>query len=646
VNLAGNTISASRNIRIAGGTVRSDALAGLDAGDEFFLFSEGSVQGPIILDVSNAAHVDGVFDGLGITVGGDLSVSGELGNNLSVTFSGFDQHLIVDTDLAISQLHMSQIPGPTRKPKLTVNSTSPGTVIAIGNLLTLNSGILVTGWATIHLSGSDTGFLRELTTLSESHILGNVSRNAVGGSTDNYVFPVGGATRYRPATLKFGTPLLTSTLLTVQHSDNRPAGIEGLPVLFNDGTAAHGLTDYYWSIFSSVNFAQSQALDISVIVERTGQTPADHRILARGSNDLSDPWNAASEDNTVSLNPGLLTLKTRATLGLLSPEGTQLAVGTPEPIAFTSEIQFIQGAANLAGSPVVFVMDGSPVFEPSQIIEATSVTSIGLAKTIEERHIIVRTVLTNDIVAEDIVHVESGSITTVALLETESGLTTLAATLLPRETLPSGTLSVVPVNGSQTINPGVFSIDRERWVLASLAPGTIGPAEQIDSGEYVVELFSGPDPELTEQYRFDFSPYAGQNLHLLISGSPLSGTLISSVVTEDGSVLPMTIVTGVEEPVAGFPDASSFAVHQNYPNPFSLSTSIQFDLPRTAAVRIEVVDMLGRIVLARELGQFSAGRARTVSVDGSRFAAGIYLYRLTATSDGTKYIATGKMVRL
>ncbi len=55
-----------------------------------------------------------------------------------------------------------------------------------------------------------------------------------------------------------------------------------------------------------------------------------------------------------------------------------------------------------------------------------------------------------------------------------------------------------------------------------------------------------------------------------------------------------------------------FAVHQNYPNPFNPETKIEFDLPRTSLVKLEVFNTLGRLVRMLIDEQMSAG-CQTVS---------------------------------
>jgi len=73
----------------------------------------------------------------------------------------------------------------------------------------------------------------------------------------------------------------------------------------------------------------------------------------------------------------------------------------------------------------------------------------------------------------------------------------------------------------------------------------------------------------------------------------------------------------------------SFTLEQNYPNPFNPSTIIQFRLPINSEVRIEVYDLLGRLVAVPVEGRFSPGD-HAVVFDAGRLASGMYLYRLQA----------------
>lgn len=84
--------------------------------------------------------------------------------------------------------------------------------------------------------------------------------------------------------------------------------------------------------------------------------------------------------------------------------------------------------------------------------------------------------------------------------------------------------------------------------------------------------------------------------------------------------------TSIDDP-NGLP--TEFALEQNYPNPFNPSTQIKFALPVDSKVRLTVYDMLGREVAVLVNEVRPAGR-HAVSLDATRYASGIYLYRLEA----------------
>ncbi len=78
------------------------------------------------------------------------------------------------------------------------------------------------------------------------------------------------------------------------------------------------------------------------------------------------------------------------------------------------------------------------------------------------------------------------------------------------------------------------------------------------------------------------------------------------------------------------PDAPvAFKLHSNYPNPFNPSTTIRYDLPVSANVRLEVVDLLGRI-LATLVDEEKPAGTHEVRYDASLLAGGVYICRIQA----------------
>lgn len=78
-----------------------------------------------------------------------------------------------------------------------------------------------------------------------------------------------------------------------------------------------------------------------------------------------------------------------------------------------------------------------------------------------------------------------------------------------------------------------------------------------------------------------------------------------------------------------------FALLQNYPNPFNPSTTIGYDLPKNAYVKIIIYDMLGKVVANLVDGMQAANRY-TIEWNPSHLSSGIYFYRIEARSqDGS-----------
>jgi subtilisin family serine protease len=81
------------------------------------------------------------------------------------------------------------------------------------------------------------------------------------------------------------------------------------------------------------------------------------------------------------------------------------------------------------------------------------------------------------------------------------------------------------------------------------------------------------------------------------------------------------------QPPGGTPVAFSLA--QNYPNPFNPSTTIDYVIPRTTIVALEVFDILGRIVRTLVNGEEGFG-PHSIRFDGTGLSSGVYFYRIRA----------------
>ena len=91
-------------------------------------------------------------------------------------------------------------------------------------------------------------------------------------------------------------------------------------------------------------------------------------------------------------------------------------------------------------------------------------------------------------------------------------------------------------------------------------------------------------------------------------------------------------VTGIEP--ASDHSIAGYRLFANYPNPFNSSTTIAFELPRSAPVSLEIYNISGKVMWRISKKQLSAGH-HLISFDGNDLRGkplpgGIYFYRLTA----------------
>ncbi len=105
------------------------------------------------------------------------------------------------------------------------------------------------------------------------------------------------------------------------------------------------------------------------------------------------------------------------------------------------------------------------------------------------------------------------------------------------------------------------------------------------------------------------------------------------------------LVTSVEE-ILTEAIPTEFRLQQNYPNPFNPETTIRYDLPVQAEVRLTIFDVLGRTVRTLVEQKQLAG-AHSIVWDGRddrgrQLASGLYLYRVTAG----EFHKTAKMLLL
>ncbi len=90
------------------------------------------------------------------------------------------------------------------------------------------------------------------------------------------------------------------------------------------------------------------------------------------------------------------------------------------------------------------------------------------------------------------------------------------------------------------------------------------------------------------------------------------------------------------------------SLSQNYPNPFNPTTTIKFGLPKQSQVSLVVYDILGREVKELLNDKLQAGYYH-FTWDATRFASGVYFYRIEAQSlsgDKKSFVEVKKLLLL
>lgn len=121
----------------------------------------------------------------------------------------------------------------------------------------------------------------------------------------------------------------------------------------------------------------------------------------------------------------------------------------------------------------------------------------------------------------------------------------------------------------------------------------------------------------------DNESVTGVNHSMVLNGSK------QKIYNHFGDMDPNNPGTAVRELKNGVP--STYDMAQNYPNPFNPTTQINYSVPKSGFVTLKVYNVLGQEVTTLFSGKQQAGNY-IATFDASRFASGVYFYRLQAGS--------------
>jgi len=129
--------------------------------------------------------------------------------------------------------------------------------------------------------------------------------------------------------------------------------------------------------------------------------------------------------------------------------------------------------------------------------------------------------------------------------------------------------------------------------------------------------------------------YVGAQVQLLtnVGGDPNAVSLQISNTQVTGFFILSDPLSSVEELPGGLTPAA-YVLEQNYPNPFTPMTNIRFALPAEQNTKLEVIDVMGRVIATLVNDKVQSGYYNVTwngkDDFGNVVGAGVYFYRLSA----------------
>lgn len=191
------------------------------------------------------------------------------------------------------------------------------------------------------------------------------------------------------------------------------------------------------------------------------------------------------------------------------------------------------------------------------------------------------------------------------------------------------------IESHTTVNTGDFVLQQK-----NIGNGTV---ELMLEGQHSIVLDSGAVMEMKfviNKNAIGTIPLNFRNVQLVAASS----RVIQGVSFDNGGIV--LSVDAVNQADNVIP--KRFKLYQNYPNPFNPTTTICFDVPVTGRVTLRIYDILGREIKSLVNGVKAPGYYK-IEWDASKFASGVYFYRIEIHSDGIKtdnFIETKKLLLL
>ncbi len=583
----------------------------------------GAVRENVQLRADGDLSLSAEISNLEIVAGGNLSVDESLFSPQRLTLTGSGKEWLVNGDVSVGRL---RIDVPDGGP---FTLRGPAATLRLTGTLELVSGVLVSQYVVTELTAPLPGFERV-----EGHVDGPVRRRVTAGDTDTILFPTGTRTVFMPISLTPGSGYISDAAFTAEARVTQAHERNGLPVTGPDGRILVDAARSVWSLTSTVNFAQSQPVTVSVSLPETPAGNVNSHQLIRRQRLHASPWLPIPGTPVFTgTTTGLLVRHIDAP-GMLSPSGFEVGVGTGTLLsAQSAESQVV----NLTAEPVT-IRTGEGMFNLTSGA-ASALWTGGLPPGVQAIDWMAESAQGHEL---DLESIGDAGRTGLAVLLPPGNSGDIPLQVMSSWATPVGTSNVDLAfvhawPGGPTVElslSGTLPI-----LLGALSAGETTGTVPLDPGSLVLTAAYGPPENSTETYVLDLVTSSRPTAVLLLRETAL-------LVLRSGEVRNLAIPTGVNTPDAGSQLPTTLRVHPIYPNPVRGRATIPVDVPSAASVRLTLVDMLGREVRRVDAGRLAAGQSQLIRVDATGLAAGTYLYVVEAAAAGQTWRETGTMTVL
>jgi len=398
-------------------------------------------------------------------------------------------------------------------------------------------------------------------------------------------------------------------------------------------TAVFSQTEFSYTVTDATSPALTSTLTFDITVSEP--SPASLTLIP-----------STISDQRFTQGEGILDLVLPEASGGSPPYTYTLTPALPVGLSFTSSTRTISGTPMASAVASVFTYTAQDADGTSESVtfslEIVLPEDLTFAEMVNAQIYPIKLPITDLILPEAMGGIVPYTYTITPDLP--SGLTFVAETRTlvgtPSEVMKSTTFTYVAEDDSGTRTQLEFSIEvytisfteeiqnqtypRGEPITPLILPEVSGSITPVT---YSINLFSLP---LGLQY--DTSTRTISGIPTLITPPvELSYKALDANGAQDSLAFTMEVISPVStEQAHGSPQ--EFVIHTNYPNPFLASTNLVLDIPWSAEIQVDVMDITGRRVHSQSPVIMTPGWRQEMELHSLTLPSGSYLYRVMVTS--------------